>query len=72
MTILGSTSSQREDRRNDEFWRDFASAATIGEVLLSAEGSAAADLDANLGLGSLALKGKRSTTEVVTLRIEPA
>jgi adenylate cyclase len=47
-----------------------ASVAETGEVVISADAAAAADLDPNLERRSLNLKGKSSGTEVVSLRID--
>jgi adenylate cyclase len=48
-----------------------ASEATTGEVIVSTDAAAAAGLDPTLERRSLALKGKESATEVVSLRVEP-
>jgi adenylate cyclase len=48
-----------------------ASAAGTGEIILSVEAARAAGLDPALERRSLALKGKRDATEVVSLRIGP-
>jgi adenylate cyclase len=48
-----------------------ASAAGAGEILVSAETAAAAELDPALELRPLELKGKREPVEVVTLTVEP-
>ena len=49
-----------------------ASEAVAGEVLVSTNAAAAAGLDPALARRSLALKGKESVTEVVSLRVESA
>ena len=48
-----------------------ASAAAAGEVLVSAAAADAAGLDPTLARNALALKGKESPTEVVSLRVLP-
>jgi class 3 adenylate cyclase len=48
-----------------------ASEATTGEVIVSTDAAAAAGLDPALERRSLALKGKESATEVVSIRVEP-
>jgi adenylate cyclase len=48
-----------------------ASEATTGEVIVSTDAAVAAGLDPTLERRSLALKGKESATEVVSLRVEP-
>jgi class 3 adenylate cyclase len=48
-----------------------AAAATTGEVIVSADAAAAADLDPSLERRSLDLKGKELATEVVSIRIGP-
>ena len=48
-----------------------AAEATTGEIIVSADAAAAAGLDPTLERRSLALKGKESATEVVSLRVEP-
>ncbi|MGH2429109.1 MAG: adenylate/guanylate cyclase domain-containing protein [Candidatus Limnocylindria bacterium] len=47
-----------------------ASVAGPGEVLVSADAAAAADLDPNLERRTLELKGKQSVTQVVSLRAD--
>jgi len=48
-----------------------AAAAATGEVIVSADAAAAADLDPSLDRRSLDLKGKELPTEVVSVRIGP-
>ncbi len=48
-----------------------ASEATTGEIIVSTDAAVAAGLDPTLERRSLALKGKESATEVVSLRVEP-
>lgn len=48
-----------------------ASAAGPGEVLVSADAAAAADLDPGIARRPLDLKGKEFATEVVSLRVDP-
>ena len=48
-----------------------ASVAQTGEVLVSADAAAAADLDPTLPRRALELKGKELATEVVTVRVGP-
>jgi adenylate cyclase len=48
-----------------------AAAAATGEVIVSADAAAAADLDPSLERRSLDLKGKELPTEVVSVRIGP-
>jgi adenylate cyclase len=48
-----------------------AAAATTGEVIISADAAAPADLDPSLQRRSLDLKGKELATEVVSVRIGP-
>jgi adenylate cyclase len=47
-----------------------ASAAAPGELLVSADTAAAAELDPSLARQSLALKGKSVDTEVVSIRVD--
>ena len=48
-----------------------ASQATTGEIIVSTDAAAAAGLDPALERRSLALKGKESATDVVSLKVEP-
>ena len=49
-----------------------ASAATAGEILVTADAAAAAGLDSNLERRSLELRGKQRSTEVIALTVSPA